>query len=550
MDAIADPAVETVVIMSAAQVGKTEILLNVLGYYIDYDPAPVLMVLPTLELAEAFSKDRLSPMLRDCPTLRGKTGIAKGRDSKSTILHRVFAGGHITMAGANSPASLASRPIRILLADEVDRFPESAGPEGDPLFLAEKRTTTFWNRKKIFVSTPTIQGVSRIEAAFETSTKERWCVACPACGEYQPLTWGQLHFDDMTHECRSCRHRAGEFVWKGRPGAWVAENPEAASRGFHLNEMVSPWVRWDAMVAAFRKAKALGNEGLKTWINTSLGETWEETGEHLDMSSLEDHRTLYPAGADLPYGVAVLTAGVDVQDDRLEVEIVGWGPGKESWGIEYRAFLGDPDGDDVWERLDAFLQAPRSYEDGVQIGISCVCIDSGGHKTDAVYRFTKPREPRGVFAIKGEGGTGKPLVGRVTRTNRARAALFLLGVDSGKETIFSRMKLPEPGPGYCHWPLNVDRGYDEMYFRGLTSERRVLRVHRGERRYEWVKRAGARNEPLDCRNYAMAALEILNPDLESLAKRRVEMGQRFEALRQGKLVPQKAVRRVISRGIG
>lgn len=222
MDAINEPGVETVVVMSSAQVGKTELLLNTIGYYMDYDASPILLLQPTLEMAEAFSKDRLSPMLRDTPALKDKVGDPKARNSGNTLLHKTFPGGHITMAGANSPSSLASRPIRILLADEVDRYPVSAGSEGDPVNLAAKRTTTFWNKKKLYVSTPTIKGVSRIEAEYEDSTMEQWCLPCPHCGEYQPLTWAQIRFEDITMECIHCRQRATEFQWKKHKGRWVA----------------------------------------------------------------------------------------------------------------------------------------------------------------------------------------------------------------------------------------------------------------------------------------------------------------------------------------
>lgn len=520
MDAINDPAVETVVVMTSSQVGKTEILLNIIGYYIDYDPAPIMVIQPTLEMAKAFSKDRLSPMIRDTPALRGKVKDARARDSDNTVLHKKFPGGHITIVGANSPASLASRPIRILLADEVDRYPVSAGTEGDPLILAEKRTTTFWNRKKVYVSTPTIKGISRIEAAFLSSSQEEWCLPCPSCGKYQPLTWAQMRFEDVTHECIYCGARHGEFEWKAGQGKWVAKEKNFRIRGFHLNELASPWKRWEKIIEEFQEAnkeKERGNiELLKAWINTTLGETWEEQGDGIETNDLFKRRENY--GCEVPEGVLVLTAGVDVQDDRLEVEVVGWGKDKESWGIEYRAIYGDPGQQAVWQQLDDYLNRTWKYEDGMAISIACACIDSGGHFTQQVYDFCKPREHRRIFAIKGQGGPGFPLVGRATRTNRKRVALFPVGVDTGKELILSRLKIEEEGPGYCHFPREPERGYDQAYFDGLTSEKRVLRYHKGRPRFEWIKRPGTRNEPLDCRNYATAALEILNPNLETLAQ--------------------------------
>lgn len=522
---------------------NTEIINNVIGYFADYDPAPILLVMPTKELAESYSKDRLAPMLRDTPALKGKVRDVKSRDSNNTLLHKKFPGGHITMVGANAPSGLASRPIRILLADEVDRFPASAGVEGDPLDLAAKRTTTFWNRKKLYTSTPTVKGVSRIEAEYEDSTMEQWCLPCPACGELQPLTWGQIRFEDITMECRKCKERFGEFEWKAQQGDWVSQKEHSNKRGFHLNELASPWKRWEDIIEDFREAKSKGPENLKVWVNTSLGESWEEKGELTDHEVYLKRRERYHT--DLTDGVLVLTAGVDVQDDRLEVEVVGWGVGKESWGIEYKAIMGDPGQAPVWDQLDQYLSREYSFADGRRLLISCACVDSGGHFTSEVYKYCKAREHRRIFAIKGHGGYGLPFVGKATRNNRIGAALFSLGVDTGKELVISRLKVAFEGPGYCHYPEEGSRGYDEAYFKGLTAEKQQVRYHKGRKRIEWVKVAsGARNEPLDIRNYATAALEILNPPLEQLA----------EQQKDGNIYVQKPYqrpkqRRVISKGI-
>jgi phage terminase large subunit GpA-like protein len=513
MDAINDPSVETVVVMSSAQVGKTELLLNTIGYFMDYDASPILLLQPTLEMAEAFSKDRLAPMLRDTPVLKGKVGDVKSKNSGNTLLHKTFPGGHITMAGANSPSSLASRPIRILLADEVDRYPVSAGTEGDPVNLAAKRTTTFWNKKKLYVSTPTIKGVSRIEAEYEDSTMEQWCLPCPHCGEYQPLTWAQIRFEDVTMECISCREKSTEIEWKSKKGKWIARKEHLSKRGFHLNELASPWKHWGEIIEDFRTSK-LSPETLKVWINTSLGESWEEKGESADEETLLKRRQRY--NCELPKDVLVLTAGVDVQDDRFEIEIVGWGLGKESWGVQYHSIYGDPSQEPIWKQLDEYLSRSWTYENGEKLLLSCVCIDSGGHYTTEVYRFCKTKEHRRIFAIKGQGGEGKPLVGNASRTNREKVALFVLGVDQGKETLLSRLKLEFEGEGYCHFPIEGEKGYNETYFKGLVSEKRVIKYFKGRPKIEWVKRSGTRNEPLDLRNYATAALEILNPNLEML----------------------------------
>lgn len=517
MDAVTDPMVETIVIMSSAQVGKTEILLNIIGYFIDYDPSPILVIQPTLEMAQTFSKDRLAPMIRDSLALRGKVADSKSRDSGNTILHKRFPGGHITMVGANSPSGLASRPIRILLADEVDRFPVSAGSEGDPLLLAEKRTTTFWNKKKVFVSTPTIKGISRIEKAYLASSQETWHLPCPSCGTYQPLLWGQVKFEDATMECASCGARHNEFEWKSGDGKWIAKNNNQKVRGFHLNELASPWKRWETIIEEFKEAKK-DTETLKVWVNTSLGETWEEKGEGVEVDDLIKRRELYDC--EVPEDVLVLTAAVDVQDNRLEYEIIGWGLGRESWGIRYGIIMGDPGHEEVWNELDMILDKTFKRKDGVELKIMTTCIDSGGHYTTEVYEFCKKREFKRVWAIKGQGGSGIPFIMRPKRRNDAGIWLFNLGVDVGKDTVMSRLKIQDKGPGYCHFPLDDGRGYDDSYFNGLTSERRVVRYKKGKPVIHWEKKSsGVRNEPLDLRVYATAAFEILNPPLEIIKQR-------------------------------
>ena len=520
MDAVNDPSIEIVVVMSSAQVGKTEIINNIIGYYIDYDPAPILLLEPTLDLSQSYSKKRLAPMIRDTPALRGKVKDSKSRDSDNTLLEKGFPGGYIAIVGANSPVGLSSRPIRILLADEIDRFPISAGAEGDPLSLAEKRTKTFWNKKKMFVSTPTEKGISRIEAEFEDSTKEEWCLPCPACGRYQPLAWGQLKFEDVTMECKFCKEHFTEYEWKSGKGKWIAQNKEVyhtKKRGFHLNALSSPWERWETIIKEFKDAKHKGKQTLKVWVNTYLGESWEDQdGEITDIEMLAKRRERYDS--EIPEGVLILTAGIDVQDDRLEVEVVGWGIDKESWGIYYKVFYGDPGQQTVWEQVDSFLKNEFLYKNGEKLCISCTCIDSGGHYTSEVYKFCKEREYRRIFAIKGYGGTGKSFIGKASRNNRERVALFPLGVDTGKESLMSNLKVEFEGPGYCHFPIDKDRGYDESYFKGLTAEKRVIRYSKGQPRFEWIKKSNIRNEPLDLRNYACAALEILNPNMDMLQK--------------------------------
>lgn len=521
MDAVCDTRVETVVIMSSAQIGKTEIINNIIGYHIHLDPSPILLLQPTLEMAEAWSKDRLAPMLRDTEVLRGLVKDPRTRDSGNTLLYKRFPGGHITMAGANSPASLASRPIRIVLGDEVDRYPISAGTEGDPVSLAKKRTTTFWNRKLILTSTPTIKGASRIEAAFEQSDQRRFHVPCPHCGEFQVLKWAQVKWEsgEEGHKPETahyiCEHNGCVIAESDRPrmtkaGRWVAEKPFSDIAGFHINELYSPWVTFAQMVTDFLRAKALP-ETLKTWVNTSLGEPWEEEGETLDADILLQRKESW--GNEAPEPVVLVTAGVDVQGDRLEVEVKGWGIGEECWSLDYRVIYGDPAQDAVWQELDAYLLKPVRSKLGIQLNIACACVDSGGHHTQMVYEFCSKRAVRGVFAIKGLSQTAKPLIGRPSRNNRYKLRLYPIGTDTAKEVIYGRLRITEPGAGYFHFPLERDR----EYFLQLTAEKQVIRFTKGVAKRDWIK-TRSRNEVLDCTVYALAAFKLLNPDLAQLAE--------------------------------
>ena len=505
MDAFSDPQVHTVVVMSSAQVGKTELLLSIIGYYIHQDPSPILVLQPTLEMAQTFSKDRLAKMLRDTPVLRGKVKDPRSRDSGNTTLHKQFPGGHITIVGANSPSGLASRPIRVVLADEVDRYPESAGTEGDPVQLAFKRTTTFWNRKHAMVSTPTIKGASRIEMAFEQSDQRYFLVPCPDCGEFQRLKWAQVKWtDDDPTTARYCCEHCGA-LWDDvqrhravRQGRWEATAPFNGIAGFHISELYSPWRKLEETVRDFLAAKD-DYEMLKAFINTSLGETFEVQGEGADshelMRRLEDYRGV-------PDGVHTLTAGVDVQDDRIEMEVVGWGADEESWSIAYHRVFGSPDDPQTWDDVAHLLSADY---DGHRI--LAACIDSGGHFTQHVYRFCKDHQARRWWPVKGANTTTAPPIGRPSTSNRLRVPLFTVGVSAIKETIYFRLKREEPGPGYMHFSRRVN---DEEYFRQLTAEQLVTKWRRGVPERRWVK-TRERNEALDCRVYAYAALLIANP---------------------------------------
>ena len=543
MDAIGDQHCRKVVIMSAAQIGKTAMLMNMLGYYMHYYPAPVLVMQPTLDMAQTFSKDFLAPMLRDTPVLSNLVDT-KSRYAGNTILKKNFPGGHVTIVGANSPASLASRPIKVLLADEVDRYPASAGTEGDPLLLGQKRQTTFWDKKTVIVSTPGLRSNSRIATEYENGSKEEWNVPCPKCGHYQPFLWEGVVFDKddlskpIMYRCERCGELSGEYEWKqaGQRGHFVAENDNKEVRSFHLNTLASSFCGWHEIVEKFLVANELSKQGdhekLKTWVNTDLGMPWEEPGTTLDDMELVNRREIYEA--EVPDEVIILTAGVDTQDDRFEVEVVGWGVGKESWGIRYQKIYGDLMSERVWSDLDQFLLQTFQKLDGSKLPITSVCIDSGGHHTNEVYKFTKERWERRVWAIKGKGGQDVPYIRDPSKNNRAKTPLFIIGVDAGKSLIYQRLKHETKGPNYCHFPLNEEAGYTEEYFKGLTAEQMVVRFRKGRPTIMWEIKdpKQKRNEPLDLRNYATAALEITNPTLKKSDENTATVQPRRQGRRQ------------------
>ncbi|MHC2391041.1 phage terminase large subunit family protein [Bradyrhizobium liaoningense] len=383
MDAFADPEIEIITCMVAAQTVKTEVINNVAGFHVHLDPCPMLILQPTLQMAEAYSKDRLAPMIRDTPPLSAKLGNS-ARDSEDTILHKKYAGGHITMAGANSPASLASRPIRILLCDEVDRYEASAGKEGDPVSLAIERTTTFWNRKIALVSTPTIKGASRIESSYEESDQRRFFVPCPKCAHMQHLRWAQVRWPDndplaARYHCEYSDPDTGELCDHGwseaerlkaiQRGVWIATRPEVKGHaGFHLNRIASPWRALGEMARDFVLVKK-HPERLKTWVNTRLAETWEERGERANPDSIFARREEYDAAIILPSGVGCITGSVDIQDDRAEVEWCGWGQDDESWSLDYKVHYGAPNTPGFWEVIDNALMRTFKHPSGVEMRV-------------------------------------------------------------------------------------------------------------------------------------------------------------------------------------
>ena len=565
----ASSPVKETVLMKAAQLGGSESGNNWIGYVMSEEPGPMMMVQPAITLAKQYSQRNIAPMIRACPVLQEVVKDVRVRDSGNTTLRKEFPGGLLVIVGAESAAGLRSMPVKNLFMDEVDAYPADVEGEGDPVDLAMARTRTFARKKILEVSTPTVAGESRIEKAYLETDQRRYFVPCPHCGHMHTLIWE--HFiipsDDDGNKLPDKAHmvcpECGAIIeeWQKTQmlenGEWRMTNPQRASktrRGYHINSLYSPvgLFSWAEIAQKWLEIKK-DQSRLKTFINTVLGETWSEDTEIIDYEQLyNSRRYVYPAP--LPDDVLVLTAAVDTQDNRLEYELKGWGVDHRSWGIEYGVILGDPQQPEVWKHLDEWLMRQWRYADGIPLSISCTCIDSGGHATDNVYDFCKNREYRRVYAIKGRGGSGVPLISRPSTANRKGVNLFTLGVDGGKETVMARLKVTDESmPGYCYYPMGEDEqpvnGYDMKYFKGLTVERRRPKYVRGRLKYEWYKPSGARNEPLDLAVYNTAALEILNPPMEQLA---AASRKEIAAVQNNVQRPQAAARRrrVLSSGIG
>lgn len=564
MDAFTDGSIYEIVIMASAQVGKSEMELNMLGRAIDVDPGPMLYVQPTDKVAEDYSKRRIAPMLAACPTLRDRVYKAKGRDSNNTITMKTFPGGSLAIIGANSPSDLASKPIRYLFFDEIDRFPASAGSEGDPIELAERRTETFrHNRKIVKCSTPTIKKTSKIERAYMAGTQEEWRTECPYCKSFSFIQFDDVKFDkeefkdaegetnwtvrNARWKCPICQRETGEMEAKRLPAKWVEKNPKARKNGvrsFRLNAFMSPWSDWRDIALSFLKAKD-DPERLQVFHNTMLGESWELRESNGDPQRLYERREHY--NAEVPTGVLVMTMGVDTQDNRLEYEVVGWDKEEQSWGIERGIIPGRADAPGVWEELDELLDREWKMANGMGMRILATFIDSGGHFTDEVYKNCSKRASRRIWAIKGDGGEGKPYVRIMKRGTVGPGAVgFLIGVDGGKEAILYGTNVEEPGRNYMHFPQDPRRGYDIEFFRGLLSEKQIVKRKNGQNVICWEK-TYERNEPLDCRNYARAAYKYFHWNFEKVEK--TLRGEDTEPVITRETAEKKKNKRIISKGI-
>lgn len=506
--------VERVVVMKAAQTGGTELALNLLAYIVGHAPGTALVVQPSLDMARRFVSGRFDKMAEAMPVLLERIGPVGSKKRSNTQTYKRFPGGEIIFAGSNSAASLRSAPARYVVLDEVDAFAQDLEGEGDPAALAEARSITYRGRRKILmVSTPTIAGASRIEAAYNESDQRAFLTPCPECAEPFELRWEHLTWPegrrDLAHAvCPSCGSVIEERD-KTRmvaAGFWQAqsESSDGRTRGYSISGLISPFQSWGEL--AIEHARVWQDPPrYKAFVNTKLGLPWrEDEAANLDAATLAGRAE--PFGPEIDDRVGVVTAGVDVQKDWIALHVIGWAEGEEAYSLAYHTLHGDFDRD-LWQRLDELLTRPVRLPGGRELPIKAVCIDTGGSHTQSALEFCAPRHRRGVFGIKGSSSPNAPLWPRKPSWSKrgGRWPVYIVGVGTGKETIYSRLTKDE-GPGALHFP--DDR--DASFFEELTAEKPVTRYVKGRPRREWVKSSrDARNEALDCSVYALAALKAL-----------------------------------------
>ena len=532
MDAFSDPKVRVVVVKAASQtVGKSQMMNNVIGFFIDQEPSNMVVMHPTLAAAEKWSKGRLDPLIEVTPKLHEKIPNRKSRDADSTILHRQFTGGQMFIVGSNAPADLAAQSVRIVLADEVDRYEASAGQEGDPLELAEQRTERYWNAKIGHFSTPLIDKTSRIDASYAESDRNIWQIRCPHCaGHFAPL-WRHVEWDrgaagehlpDTAHMlCPLC----GTFWTESDrlkailAGQWEAQAPFIGTRGFWINALGCRSANLPKLVRRFLRTHG-SPEREKTFKNLVMAETWAEPGDSPEWQRLYDRRERFKLGT-VPMGGLVLTAGSDLQKDRIEVYVWAWGRGMQRWLVDRIIIEGGPEKAQTWQKLREILEERWPHESGQTLGLSKLAIDTG-YEANAVYTFARAvGDYQLLMPIKGSDGFDQatpvksPTYVETARNGkklRRGAKLWSVATATFKSELYRFFRLEKPTDeiaaaegwpaGYVHLPE-----VDSEVVQQLVAERRALR----NGRYHWEK-LRERNEGLDCAVYARAAAWLLGLD--------------------------------------
>lgn len=520
---LTDSSVSTVALMFASRLGKTEVTMNLIGYTASHNPRHILFVKPTMADVDKWSKQSLTPMIDSSPVLRRLFAAPRSRDSGNTIFSKRFPGGQIGMIGSNSTSAFRGIQAPVVICDEIDDYTSTS--QGDAVALAFKRAENYNDSIQIVTSTPTYKHSSRIEEFYEKSDQRKWFIPCPHCRNHFVLLWAHVKWPKgkpelATVECPLCQgtitdEQRLEAVMAGEWRATAtAEQPTL--RGYWLNGLNSPFPakkgfanKLHQFVSEFLEADAQGTESLKVWTNTFLAETWEDKGDKIEPGSLMSRREGY--GPQIPEGCYLLVAAVDVQQDRLEAEVVGYGENEETWGIEYVQFWGNPERDEIWKQLDDWLLKPREHVNGAQLKIAAAGVDCG-YKTKRVLEWCRPRIGRRVWPLKGSKTSSAPLITR-PKIIAGRVPIWGVGTDTAKETLMSRIQLKEVGPRYCHFPMS----YTDEYFLQLTAEEVRTFKRNGFVQRLWFKHR-ARNEALDIRVYTLAVFEILYPQMPAIRK--------------------------------
>jgi phage terminase large subunit GpA-like protein len=540
MDVFNDPLIRKVTLMWASRCGKTTILENRINYKVDREGGNILCIFPSDKKGKKWSKISLGPLIRDNPLLREKFADQKSRSNENEIMFKPFIGGVLVIGGANVPGSLSSWSMEEVLFDEIDEYPPSAEKEGDPIELGMQRAENFPNKKFGFSSTPTIKGASRIEESWYESDQRLYFVPCPYCGAMQYLVFsprsmfaqygkGYLKYihkgNEVTYVAYECGECKKDILPKHkhamvRHGEWRKMRPQVTDHaGFQISRLYSPWVPWKEVAANFLRTEKRP-ERYMVFVNKALGELYIED---VNFQFTEDEFLLRREPYEnIPAGVIFMTVGIDVQDDRLEAIIWGWGKGEEAWFIERGVIKGSPEEDSTWTMLDQFILKHRYHENGYPAaygkigGILAVCVDTGdGEHSNVVNAYVAHRKKNRFFAIKGANKPQKDFV-ITTRTKKKRNFLLLVDTFQGKKKIYYRLKVKQekdldgrsiPTPQLMHFNMSCDKDFFEQ----LTSEQIKLKKINGHIHQVWTLPSGKRNEVLDCTDYALAGLHAIVP---------------------------------------
>lgn len=550
LDAVGDPTVKRVTLISAAQIGKTLLQAIVTGYYMEHDPAPSVMVFPTKDDVRTFCKQKLYPFVNGNPDLMGLTGLLGGKQkSNNTLEYIEFPGGFLALVGSNSPSGLAMKSCRFLNVDEVDRFAYSAGEDGDPILLARKRQASFWNAKELMTSTPLLKDTSRVYASYLEGTQSQWCLPCPDCGAFNELDFWRLNLEatDIKEQavlaCKDCGSYNDQVAWFNNKllGKFVPLHPERHEHiSFHVNALGGPFANWEQTIQAYLAVKDKGTTALQTFWNLELGWPYEQLGEAVNEGDLLSR--VEPYAADCPRGVMILTASVDVQKDRVELKIKGWGLGEESWLIDRRVFWGDPLQLESLQTAEHYIDTTFfKHEFGYLLKVKASCWDVGFLQSH-MEGFLRGKEVQYKFGIKGSSNIDAPFIKHPSmrkgvKKHQRKIPIYDLGVGEGKRIVYARLMNQQPGPQYMHFNEKLA---DAQYFKQLTAEKLVITFEKNKRKEAWVnKRGDRRNEALDLEVYALAALRIYHPNWASLHKQWLAAEQAyFEALHKQIAPPQ------------